>query len=188
MAFTSNCDLFVSVNEAGINQIIHHVMRQRPSLFNYATAAVIRNPKLLCAPIDVAPIVIQRGNPLLTLEPPLPVIATHPQFGLNFAVQLTKAEVDFSPGNVIALPAELNPPLPAQRLALHFEICAGLGCPPDKVVSELQKGLAHSDRSALVANRDVSGQKGEVIVLPSSELTCFCLDLFGIGEVGQAQR
>src|SRR5579859_1771992 len=133
MAFTSNCDLFVSVNEAGINQIIHHIMRQRPSLFNYATEAVIRNPRLLCAPIDVAQAVIQRGNPLLTVEPPLPVIGTHPSVGLDVAIQLTKAEVDFSPSNVINLPAELNPPLPAQRLALHFEVCAGLGCPPDRV-------------------------------------------------------
>src|SRR5258706_4091536 len=124
MALTDNCDLFVSVNEAGINLIARHIMLQRPSLFNYATDEVIRNPRLLCAPIDAAPAVIQRGNPLITHEPPIPVMATHPALGLNFAVQLTKAEVDFTPGNVIVLPAEVNPPLPAQRLALHFEAYA----------------------------------------------------------------
>ncbi len=183
MAFTSNCDLFVSVNEAGINQIIHHVMRQRPSLFNYATEAVIRNPQLLCAPIDAAPIVIQRNNPLITVEPPVPIFGTHPPLGLDMAVQLTKAEVDFSPGNVIALPAELNPPLPAQRLALHFEACAGLGCPSDRTVGHLQKGLAHSDRTTLENSLGRTEGQGKVIVLPTSELTCFCLDLFGIGQV-----
>ena len=55
MALTSNCDLFVSVNEAGINQVVRHVMLQRPSLFNYGTVGVSRNLQLLCSPIDAAP-------------------------------------------------------------------------------------------------------------------------------------
>ena len=76
MAFTSNSDVFVSVNEAGINQIVRHVMLQRPSLFNYGTDAVIRNPELWCAPIEAAPAVHQRGNPLITREPPLPLMGT----------------------------------------------------------------------------------------------------------------
>src|SRR6266508_3075479 len=111
MAFTSNCDVFLAVNEAGINLVVRHIMCQRPSLFNYATDAVIRNPRLLCAPINAAPAVFARNNPLMTRQPPLPVMGTDPPVGLNYAVQLTQAEVDFSPGNAIALPAELNPPL-----------------------------------------------------------------------------
>ncbi len=183
MALTSKCDLFVSVNEAGINRIVGHIMRQRPSLFNYGTKAVLLNPKLLCAPIDPVPAVIQRGNPIITVEPPVPVISTHPPIGLDFAVQLTKAEVDFHPSNTITLPAELNPPLPTQQLALHFEVCAGLGCPSDEVISNLQHGLSQSDRANLASNLSVTGNDQGVIVLPVSQLTCFCLDLYGTGHV-----
>ena len=177
MAFTSNCDLFVSVNEAGINQIVRHIMRQRPSLFNYGSDGVIRNPGLLCAPIDAAPAVFQRGNPLLTREPPLPVLGTHPPVGLDYVAQLTKAEVDFSPGNAIALPAELTPPLPAQRLALHFQVCAGLGCPSDDVVQAFVRRHPQPDQPITgIANPDRGvRQPTDVIVLPSSQLDCFCL-------------
>ena len=37
MAFTDHSDLFAAVHEHGINTTIGHLMRQRPSLFNYAT-------------------------------------------------------------------------------------------------------------------------------------------------------
>ena len=30
MAFTDNCDLFVSIHEEGVNRIGWHIMRQRP--------------------------------------------------------------------------------------------------------------------------------------------------------------
>ena len=35
MAFTDNCDLYAAVHEDGINLIARHILRQRPSLFNY---------------------------------------------------------------------------------------------------------------------------------------------------------
>ena len=37
MAFTDHSDLFAAVHEHGINTTIGQLMRQRPSLFNYAT-------------------------------------------------------------------------------------------------------------------------------------------------------
>lgn len=37
MAFTNHSGLFAAVHENGINATIGHLMRQRPSLFNYAT-------------------------------------------------------------------------------------------------------------------------------------------------------
>ena len=171
MAFTSNCDVFLSVNEAGINLVVGHVMRQRPSLFNYGTDAVMRNPRLLCEPISAAPAVFARNNPLITREAPVPIIGTKPQYGLDYVIQLTRAEVDFSPGNVIALPAELNPPLPAQRLALHFQVCAGLGCPSDDLVTSL-----------LHQHQRTDGRQTDIIVLPSTQLNCFCLDVYAIGD------
>jgi hypothetical protein len=182
MPLTSNCDLFVSVNEAGINQIVLHIMRQRPSLFNYGTDAVIRNPRLLCSPIDAAPAVIARGNPLITREPGLPVIATRPPVGLDFAIQLTQAQVDFAPGDTITLPAELTPPLPAQHLALHFQACAGLGCPSDEIIQAFQFQHPQPGQDVAGGPQRGGGSDGQIIVLPAVRLDCFCLDLYAIAH------
>ena len=124
MAFTDDSDLYAAIHEEGINRVVAHVMRQRPSLFNYGTAAVSVNPRLFCSPIVAAPGVTQ----LLTILPPLPLLGA-PGFGLDFLVQLTNLEIDFHPGNVIGLPAELDPPLKAQRFAFRARACAGIGCP-----------------------------------------------------------
>ena len=67
MPFTSNCDFYVAIQDAGINRVVRHVMRQRPSLFNYGTALLAQNTHLLCAAIDVAPEVTLAGNPLITV-------------------------------------------------------------------------------------------------------------------------
>jgi hypothetical protein len=40
MAFTDHCDIFIAVLEAGINRVLTHVRRQRPSMFNYGSQAV----------------------------------------------------------------------------------------------------------------------------------------------------
>ena len=93
MAFTSNSDFYASIHDAGINRIIKHVMRQRPSFFNYGTSMLISNPELLCKEIDVAPEVISAGNPIITILEPLPVIGT--SLGLNYCIQATIGEIDF---------------------------------------------------------------------------------------------
>ena len=73
MALTDHCDIFASISDDAINRIIRHVMRQRPSLFNYGTAFIAENLDMLCSRIDVAPAVLQRNNPLLTIEDPIPI-------------------------------------------------------------------------------------------------------------------
>jgi len=146
MAFTDHSDLYGAIHETGINRVVRHIMRQRPSLFNYGTALIARNPRLLCAPIDAAPAVYQRNNPLLSVEDPLPIVGT--EFGLNYCFQFTKFEVDFFPGNTIALPGELNPPLANQRFALHGQVCAGLGCPDDRTLEatiNMAREMARAD-------------------------------------------
>jgi hypothetical protein len=109
MGFTDNCDIFASFHEDGLNRIIDHVKRQRPSLFNYATTNVAENRELLCKAIEPHPIVSIRNNPLVTIVDPLPVPGTN--YGVNFAVQLVKLRIDFQPGDEFNLPPELNPPL-----------------------------------------------------------------------------
>lgn len=197
MALTSNCDFYVAIHDAGINRVVKHIMRQRPSLFNYGTAAINQNHRLLCKDIDIAPEVLVAGNPIVTVLDPLPIIGT--AYGLNYLVQLTKGEIDFHPGNVFNLPPELNPPLANQRLAIHFQVCAGVGCPPLRDFPFPLPGrrfpasstsfltASRLDQSRITPNEAVIiNEKGEIrvpspppiTVLPSSKLNCFCLDLF----------
>jgi hypothetical protein len=134
--YTANCDLYAAVNEVGLNLIARHIMRQRPSLFNYASAYVAQHPRLACAPVDATSDVYLYKNPLFTVEPPLPLLGTDaPPVALNYSAQLTKAEVDFHPGNVITLPAEMNPPLAAQHFAMTAGIDAGIICAWDELGS-----------------------------------------------------
>ena len=191
VALTSNSDFYVAIQDAGINRLVRHVMRKRPSLFNYGTSFVAYNPQLLCQSIDVAPEVLQAGNPLVTVLPPLPIIGT--SLALNYLIQLTKGELDFHPGNVFTLPSELNPPLGKQHLGVHFQVCAGLGCPPAIGLPTLGrfpgKAATSGSNLARISTSDLSVSKnggifnpndGEV-VLPTRELDCFCLDLFATG-------
>jgi len=177
MAFTDQCDLFGAVDEAGINLVVQHVMRQRPSLFNYGTQLVANNPELWCAPVDPIQTVLDRGNPIFTVEPPLPLVGTNGLIGLNFCIQLTKLEIDFHPGNVINLPPELGT-LAEQHFALHCQVCGGIGCPPKDIIRFPIPIDTHQ--------RDVAGiavPPREPVVIPTRELECFCLDLFAVCHV-----
>jgi hypothetical protein len=171
-------------------------MRHRPSLFNYGTSLIASNPHMLCDRIDAAPEIVAHGNPLVTTLDPLPVIgltgfppgAIGPtSLSLNFGVQLSKGEIDFSRGNVFALPPELHP-LPSQHLAVHFRACAGIGCPSREVVLPgklmhvdvvRERALAESAASLrAVAPIDVAFPGRVSTTLPTTKLECFCLDLF----------
>jgi hypothetical protein len=171
MGYTDNCDLYAAVNEAGLNLIAKHIMQQRPSLFNYATAAVTQNPQIACEPVDYTTDITTYQNPVFTVEPPLPLFGVDaPKVELNYCAQLTAAEVDFYPGNVITLPAELNPPLPAQHFAMLARVCAGLDC-AEKQIATIQP----SPSNPFVAPPPP--------VIPSDgTLDCFCLDGYVIGH------
>jgi hypothetical protein len=135
MPFTDRSDLFGAVHEEGINRVVRHIMRQRPSLFNYATPFFKRRPDLLCVPIQAAQSVTDARNPLFTEQKPLPILGAALDIGLNFCLQLTDVQIDFHPGNAITLPPQLGT-LPAQRLALRFRACFGIDCPSDDVVAD----------------------------------------------------
>ncbi len=202
MPYTSNSDIYAAVQDAGTNRVVKHVMLQRPSLFNYGTALVAQDTDLLCSPIEAAPAVFAANNPLVTVIDPLPVVGT--SYAMNYAVQLTNGQIDFYPGNIITLPP--NPsPLPSQELAVHFGLCAGLGCPSDSLrlpippgrllgngtvpaMTRRAKALSTHSSSALrppgtgVVNPigpivPIQPQPGP-IVLPTQELDCVCLDLY----------
>src|SRR4030095_6743253 len=120
MAFTDHCDIFLSVLEAGINRVAGHVRRQWPSLFNYGTAAIEQRPDLLFRPIDYHEIVALKHNPLITVIDTAPILGT--RYALAHCVEPTDARVDFTPGNVFALPPQLGA-LGAQQFAAKVTVC-----------------------------------------------------------------
>lgn len=171
MAFTDNCDLYGAVHEDGVNRFITHLRRQRPSLFNYATADIAANQKLWCVPVRPEPDVATFGNPLFTIMPALPLLgADAPAVGVGFCAQLAQAQIDFHPSNVVNLPAELSPPLEEQRLAISLIVCGGIECPAQDAV----------DRIPVTGNRD---DRQQAPIVLHGRTRCFCLEVYAIGHV-----
>jgi hypothetical protein len=177
MAFTDHCDIFASFHEDGFNRIVEHVQVQRPSLFNYATEALARDPRRLCQVVRPHPIVGIRGNPIATIVDLLPVPGT--DYGLDFCVQIRDVKIDFHPGNTIALPPELRP-LNPQRLALSVRVCAGIACPPAELLDRLVPPPVTSVKDV---REDRDRQPPPLTPLPFRELRCFCLDAFATAGI-----
>jgi len=197
MPFTGASDFFSSIHEDGINAIVQNLMRQRPSLFNYATSAFHTDPDLFCTEIDATDKVKDAGNPLFTEQEPLPILGAPIPIGLNFCVQFTNAELDFHPGNVIDLPPELHP-LNEQRFAVTLSVCVGIDCPAKKVIDEFlpqaevtlleEQELAvgtvdeHKPRTDKDEKDKPDKEKEPVIPLPPTRIICFCLSLYAVGH------
>jgi hypothetical protein len=197
MGFTDKCDIFASFHEDGFNRIIRHLQLQRPTLFNYATEYVLAHPALLCEVIKTHAIVLKRGNPIATLEDPLPILGT--SYGLNFAAQIVKLEIDFHPGKLFTLPPQLSPPLAKQSFALHLRFCAGLGCPPKEIIDQYvpppedpnreptqptkpthpTHGTKDDDRTTSAGSKEPK----TIIPIPTRTLLCFCLDVYATGTI-----
>jgi hypothetical protein len=175
VALTDNCSLFGSLHEDGLNLVARHVMRQRPSLFNYGTPQVAANQKLWCRRVMVAPDVRKFNDPIMTVVPLLPLADTG--YGVNYSFQITRVEIDFHPGNVVALPPQLGPPLANQHFAGHAEVCGGIGCPPKEIVDQLPPSRPKTKRGS-----DRPPQ-GPVTPLSTRKLDCFCLDVYVVGHV-----
>jgi hypothetical protein len=173
--FTDSSDLFIAVHEDGLNLIARHVMRQRPSLFNYATSDIAGDAALWCVPVEVTPEVTASLSPTFTVEQPLPVFGTiSPPAALNWSGQLVRLRLDVHKGNVVHLPAELNPPLAAQHFALEAVLVGQLDCPgPD------QLRMAEPD-----TNKQREGEFPPVVLPPTREPHCFELGVLAVGHVG----
>jgi hypothetical protein len=179
MAFTDRSDLFAAVHENGINTMIGQLMLQRPSMFNYATILFTQALRSrLCVPITTPP----GGGPLFTVEPQLPVLGAPRPLGLDWCLQLTNVSVDLYPGHTLTLPPELDP-IGSQQFALHLRACFGLACPDDRVVenltTEMEAAVAASIRSA---SDDRAERAAAVQPVPSTNVICTCLELFGVGH------
>jgi hypothetical protein len=159
-------------------------MRQRPSLFNYATVFFQQRPDLLCARIVAAPKVIEAGNPLFDVQDPIPVLATPVDVGLDWCLQISDAQIDFHPENVIDLPPELGE-IPPQRVGLRLRACFGLSCPSADVIEKILpmiEVLATAEDNKSPFDIAAPSTFDETIVLETRELTCFCLELYGVAH------
>jgi hypothetical protein len=177
MAFTDYCDLYAAVHEIGVNKVIRHVMRQRPSLFNYATEDVAHNPELWCvAPVDCTNDVTKYGNPVFTIVDPIPLLgADSPVVTLGLCAQLVRAELDFFPGNAFPLPPELDP-LEKQHFALHFNICGALGC----VADDIDQMPLPTPGTPVMTHKEEPTSGPPVHF--TGKLNCFCLDVYVVGH------
>jgi hypothetical protein len=129
MSTTAGADLYGALEDTGINRFIGHIMEQRPSLFNYATAGIAAHRDLLCHEVAAAESVRNRNNPTVTTVGRLPVLGSDGPIELEYCLQLTAFEFDFHPGGAFVLPDEES--LSEEEFAVHVQACAGLGCPSD---------------------------------------------------------
>jgi hypothetical protein len=170
MAFTNRSEIYGAIHKEGINFLLRHVMRQRPSLFTYATTYVAeKRPELLCQRVEVSEMVRKYNNPVASITEPLPLVPIDKYLALNFCLQVTDLEIDFHPGGVFDLPSELGD-LSEQRFALRGQACAGLGCPPQAFLDEFTPPTEDQDPPR------------EPVVPDVDELICFCLQLFVMGH------
>lgn len=193
MPLTANCDVFTSLSEQAINNVIANVTRQRPSLFNYGTATFVANPQMMCHEIETAP-GLPPSQPRVTLESPIPVPGTGGAWGMEYCAQLSKLVIDFHKGNVITLPPELGPELGEQKLALQMEVCGGIACPDPKTLAAI--GDKEAWRYPLIDPlQAVRGEKEpprqeqpprggmQTVPIARDRIHCFCLSLYVVASV-----
>lgn len=211
MAYTDHSDVYGALHQAGINRVITHLRRKRPSIFNYGTARVVagayaaaetpvpeyvdgRSGRLTpCEAIPYAPEVRDRrwNNPLMTEEDPLPVVGTDGLVGMDYAVQVTDLGIDFAPPT-----EELS--FKEQQYAANASVCAGLGCPGDFELDEALEAIkqfrSYVDRreglklATALNDRELLSEFGLPAVPQADRLHCFCLDVEVIGSVSMADR
>lgn len=211
MAYTDYSDVYGALHEAGINRIITHLQRKRPSLFNYGTARVVagayaaagtpapeyverRGGRLSpCETIPHAPEVRDRrwNNPLMTEEDPFPVGGTDGLVGMDYAVQVIDLGIDFAPPT-----EELS--FKEQQYAANASVCAGLGCPGDVELDEALEAIeqfrSYVERredlelATATNDRELLTEFGLPAVPRADQLHCFCLDVEVIGSVSMVDR
>lgn len=186
MAFTEHSDVFCAVHEKGLNKIIRHLMRQRPSWFNYGTALFVAKPELLCSRIEARSEVLQRENPLITQEQPLPIIGVHGALGVDFSFQVTDLVFDLYPGSLFDLPSELGALAP-QRMAMRVEVCGAIICPEVDVVRRFADEYAQPISLAQLGKKPEEGRPDTQPAppsprpIPGGKPICFCLQGVAVG-------
>ena len=202
MALTDSSHLFAAMHEDAFNRVLQHIMRKRPSLFNYGTQWVADQwEKRLCDIPAVDELVLRPTNepnapvtpdPVVTVEDPIPVLGTNGAYGLNFAAQIvgsrstsTRATWTCRRSWVRSSPRSISSRPGAAALD---------GCPHPRILDAYNPPVG-VDRGARdrrdprdrhdfddVGWADPDDDDSESVTLPTESLTCFCLDLFIVGR------
>jgi hypothetical protein len=177
--------LTAAFKDNGVNRVLKRIMSQRPHLFNHVAPS--RTPILdeagqptgdfkdlflVCRPVHLGK---NAGSaPRYTVRPPMKLGSF---VALPYCLQVTDIDVDFHPGDQIALPKELSP-LNEQNFSMRVESCFGLACATKKAVDELVRD-AKPDPPGPVTVPVVRGTP----VLQVTRLDCFCFSLLFVGKV-----
>lgn len=174
MALTDFSSVYVDIHETGFNNILRHFQLQRPSLFNYGTADMLKNPRLFCVPISFHPAVAQYSNPVATGIPYVPIPGYFGPHGLSACMQIVSAGLDFHPENSISpLPEELQP-LAAQETSLTATLSIGLGCPGGSILEQFVPAPGNEpDLGKLFDDIPSPTQP-----FPSQKMICFRLEVY----------
>lgn len=206
MALTDHSDIYSALHEDGMDRIVGHLMRKRPSLFNYGTERLVDaaaggrvERRSLCASVDYAPEVLKRvgqpipadaDSPLMTEQDPLPVLGTDDLVALDYCVQVTDMELDFPPEDVDGDgPVVSDDGLGPQQFAASVVVCAGLACPDDDEFDGIADRLAEL-REAYddLDDPDRREALGLPIVPEPETVHCFCLRVAVVGSVELVDR
>lgn len=205
MPYTANSDIYTAIHEDGIDRVIRHLMRKRPSLFHYGTENVTDSVAFtkrfsrftgLCAKIDHAPEVLDWDNPLMTTEDPIPVLGTDGLVALDYCFQVVDLDVDFAPADIddapvevashdVSTASELPGAVDEQQFGARVTVCAGLACPDDDEYGRVRDRLAdlrdaHGDELKKDSLRE---ELGLPIIPTATDLSCFCLGVAVVGSV-----
>jgi hypothetical protein len=172
-------DLFGAVTDDAINRIINFAHARAPYLFNYVAPSLAfvtddqgkvtgtKDLWLTCSPVPDPPPGVPKYRRIPAFElPGIPI-------KLPYSIQLIDLTLDFHPSDTLNLPAELNPPLAAQRFAISAMVQFGFACMPPALVENLIKQQFGTF---------ILEQHG-LPVLPVEALDCFLLSLFATGHL-----
>lgn len=170
-------DLFAAVTDDAVNRAIGFAHARAPYLFNYVSPSVgftldpggqvvgTQDLWLVCSPVPDGPPNVPKYRRMPPFElPGIPI-------KLPWCIQLVHLKLDFHPTDTVALPAELLPPLPAERFAIEAMLQFGLACLPDRLVEVLRQ----QNMRAVTHLRPT--------VLPVQTLDCFVLSVFATGHL-----
>lgn len=191
MPLTQHSDVYSAVHEDGLNAVIDHLRRKRPSLFNYGTARIVealdsyrdvrlptvsaREEPVLCADIPAAPEVMEWDNDLLTPVDPLPVLGTNGMVALDHCFQVPRLAIDFSPDDA---PVDVGD----QQFAASVTVCGAIACPGEEEFQSVRDRLRRiHDEYGRDLSDDLEAELGLPIVPEPADLHCFCLDLTVVG-------
>jgi hypothetical protein len=208
MALTDHSDIYSALHEDGVNRLIDHLMRKRPTLFNYGTERIVRaassptsaDRRLLCDFIEYdsevlkrvdVPIPADADSPIMTEQNPLPVLGTDDLVALDYCIQVVEMAVDFAPTDLdLDTGDDVGLVLGPQQFAASVTVCAGLACPDDDEYDEILTQLQElRDRYGdELDDPDLRTELGLPIVPEPEALHCFCLRVSLVGSVELVER